>query len=171
PVTAMPLRAAIRQGLTRGSTAYAAYVGDGDYLLAELPQGLERTQRRMPRLEFRPVGDPAMAADYADRAIAAWRDSLRRDPANDGAARALAYMLIAVGQDGEALALLRAVATRAPDEEDVWENMAVALERQGDRAGAQHALEHALAIATENGSAAQVEDLRGELRRLGNARP
>ncbi|MBL8734882.1 MAG: hypothetical protein JNL12_00515 [Planctomycetes bacterium] len=58
------------QGVTEHVPFEAADLGDGWYVVAYLPQGREQAARRMPRLRFQPVGDPAFVLDYVRRALA-----------------------------------------------------------------------------------------------------
>jgi hypothetical protein len=160
PVTASRMRFAVRQALVEGSSAYAAEVGKGDYLLCELPQGIAQASQRMPGLRFQALQDSAFVHAYWVRAIAAWRDTLRQDSTNYDAARKLGYLLMESGRLPEARDLFLGLAPAVPEARDVWENLMLAQAHLGEWAGAAQALERAVALALVAGDAAGAERLR-----------
>jgi hypothetical protein len=125
------------RALLRGAPGYAAPVGDGLYLMAELPRGAVVTQQRFPALHFRSARDPGLLAELA-------HELARSAPRSASARTALAAALRRAGELDEAAAQLRGVLALAPGDAVAHHELAVVLLRQGKRAEAVSLLEEAV---------------------------
>lgn len=130
---------------------YVAEAGDGETIVARLPQGIEKAAARFPRLAFRPVEDDAAYGEILDRVIEARRAELARDPGSRDAKVGLASALAARGQDDEALGLFRGLADRG--DADGWYNLGTILARRGELEPGIDALRRAIAIDPTMGTA------------------
>ncbi len=171
PLTSSILLGAVREAVTRRLDVYAADVGRGDFLIGYLPQGPEAAARRMPRLRFRRVAEPAFVNDFLARGIAAYRDSLARDPGNARDRFDLAYLLFIDKQFAAARTLYLALAPVMPASLDLWENLSICEISLGRRADARFALERGLALSIEQADTERAERLRRALASLDAAPP
>jgi len=158
----------LREAATFGDSVYAADVGDGFYLVGQLPQGPARAAARMPRLALQKLDDPGFVESFMGRAIAAWRDALAVRPADSQARLRLAWLLLAHTEYAEARELYRAVATQRPGELEAWDQLAWCELRLGDPAAASAALDRAIAIARAAGLAEDTARLEARRAQLGN---
>ena len=156
----------LRESATFGDSVYAADVGDGYYLVGQLPQGPARAAARMPRLALQKLDDPDFVESFMGRAIAAWRDSLAARPADPHARLRLAWLLLAHTEYAEARELYRAVAAQRPDELEAWDQLAWCELRLGDIDAARAALARAISVAEAMGAPADAERLRTRLAEL-----
>ncbi len=152
PVTSNRLLVATRESGEPGAEAYAAVLGDDQYLLCVLPQGLERTASRLPQLQLRPTLDPRFILEYIARAIEVTAQRLRADPSNFDDWRRLAMLTLGQGRIAEAKQLYEHLAQVLPTDGAVWENLALCDTQLGDAPGALAALQRALELARAEGS-------------------
>jgi len=134
-----------------GASVYFADAGDGDFVVAELPQGPEKTAARFPRLRFHAAGDAAAYAALLDAVIADRERRLVSDPTSRDVRVALGSALASRGRDGEALAIFRALADA--DDPDGWYNLGTILARRGEFDAAIDAFRRAIALAPSMGAA------------------
>jgi hypothetical protein len=127
-----------------GAPVYFADVGGGDYLVAKLPQGLDKTSLRFPRLAFHAATEDVAYEALLDAVIEAHRRELASHPSGREARVSLGSALSARGREEEALAVFRTLA----DENDVegWYNLGTILARRGAVDAAVDAFRRALAI-------------------------
>ena len=88
-----------------GAPVYFADVGSGEYLVAQLPQGLAKTAARFPKLDLHAASDAAGYGALLDAVIAAHRHELSAHPSAREARVSLGSALAARGLDDEALAI------------------------------------------------------------------
>jgi len=153
-------------GALRGNPFWVADCGDGTWLAAMLPRGVEAASRRFPRLSFVSSLDPEFVHAYAIQGIALLEDELDREP-NPVARFRLAYYRLVAGFPDEALPLLEACAREQPENPQVWHGLGVARLSLGDPVGAAADLDRALALAEAQGLgeiAAEVRSLAAEVR-------
>ena len=162
-VTSTCLLAAVRDAITEGGDYYAAAVGDGYYMVCLLPRGLESATRRMPRLEFEPIGNREFIDRFLSEGIAAYRDTLSRHPDDQESRLELAYLLLIDKQFGAAMELYRQLSRTMPDNPDLWENYAVCSDKLGDLPGAIAAAERAHALARSRGDPDRMGRIGSEL--------
>ena len=162
-VTSTCLLAAVRQAITEGGDYYAAAVGDGYYMVCLLPRGLESATRRMPRLQFEPIGNREFIDRFLSEGIAAYRDTLSRHPDDQESRLELAYLLLIDKQFGAAMDLYRQLSRTMPDNPDLWQNYAVCSEKLGDLPGAIAAAERAYALARSRGEPERMGRIGSEL--------
>lgn len=116
----------------------------GDYVVARLPQGVDRAIARFPRLTFRSATDDASYAAMLDGIIEAQRRKVALDPASHDARIALACALSERGREDEALPIFRALADAG--DPDGWFNLGTVLVRRGQSDEAIAAFRRALTI-------------------------
>ena len=129
---------------TSGEPVYFADVGFGEYLVARLPQGIERSAPRFPKLTFRAASDDASYALLLDAAIAARQATLAANPSSREARVSLGAALSTRGREDEALEIFRALA----DDNDAegWYNLGTILARRGAFDDAADAFRRALVV-------------------------
>ena len=127
-----------------GEPVYFADVGDGEYLVARLPQGIEKTAPRFPKLTFRAARNDAEYAALLDAAIGTRQLAMTANPSSREARVSLGAALSARGRDDEALRIFRALA----DDNDAegWYNLGTILARRGAFDDAADAFRRALAV-------------------------
>jgi arabinofuranosyltransferase len=94
PRSSVRMAVVLLDAISRGSGALAAEVGGGDYLVCELPLGLEHASRRMPRLRFRRVDDDEFLSGFLAVTIAESRAALTRNPGDRAIRQRLASLLL-----------------------------------------------------------------------------
>jgi len=134
-----------------GESLYFADAGNGDYLVARLPQGIDKTAPRFPKLTFHEARDDAAYLAFLDAAIDARRLKVAANPSARDARVSLGSTLSARGRDEEALPIFRALA----DENDAegWYNLGTILARRAEYASAVDAFRRALAVDPSMGPA------------------
>ncbi len=134
-----------------GERVYFADAGRGDYVVARLPQGIERSALRLEKLSFHAASDDAAYLALLDAAIEVHRLKVAAGPASHEARVSLGSALSARGRDDEALAVFRALA----DENDAegWYNLGTILARRAEYADAVDAFRRALAVDPSMGPA------------------
>ena len=134
-----------------GYRVHPGGVWSGDYLVARLPQGIEKSSPRFPRLTFREAADEAAYQAFLDAAIEARRLKVAANPSSHEAKVSLGSALSARGRDDEALPVFRALA----DENDAegWYNLGTILARRAAYADAVDAFRRALALDPTMGPA------------------
>jgi hypothetical protein len=134
----------LEEARATGAPVYFADVGSGEYLVAQLPQGLAKTAARFPKLDLHAASDAAGYGALLDAVIAAHRHELSAHPSAREARVSLGSALAARGLDDEALAIFRGLA--GENDADGWYNLGTILARRGAYAEAADALRHALAV-------------------------
>jgi hypothetical protein len=86
-------------------------VGKGRVLLARLPQGLEKTREKFPRVRFLPVNDPAVDT-WIREGTDAFRHRAAERPDDPHAQETLAQVLLLAGDRNGAIEILRSVAAK-----------------------------------------------------------
>jgi len=99
------------------------------------------------------LGNVLQEQGRRDEAAVAFREALASEPDRTAATVDLAICLASAGADAEALAILLVAATRPTATADVWYNLGVTQERQGDAPAATAAYEQALALDRTHASA------------------
>jgi arabinofuranosyltransferase len=127
-----------------GEPFYFADAGNGEYIVARLPQGLDRTAPRFPKLTFRATSDDAACVAFIDVVIDARKRQVAANPSSREARISLGRALSARGRDDEALPVFRALA----DENDAegWYNLGTILARRAAYADAVEAFRRALTV-------------------------
>lgn len=127
-----------------GTQVYFADLGKGEYLVARLPQGIDKTAPRFPKLTFHAASDDAGYTALLDAAIEVRKRLVAAHPAAREARVSLGSALSARGRDDEALPIFRALA----DENDAegWYNLGTILARRGAFGEAADAFRRALAV-------------------------
>jgi tetratricopeptide (TPR) repeat protein len=148
------------------SPPYAAAVGEGNYLIALLPQGPAEARRRMPQLNFQPISDPAFQEEFLTLGIAAYKDSLIANPQDHIKRQELADLLFIHEDYVEARLIYRDVAKAVPDDLGLWQKLAAVEEKLGDLPAAREALEKALQLAIQQQAVNRAAELEQELRRV-----
>ena len=133
------------------AAVYFADTGNGDYLVAELPQGLDATSLRFPRLAFHAASDDAAYAALLDAVIDARRRQLVSNPSARDARLALGCALAARGRDDDAFPIFQALAD--VNDADGWYNLGTILARRREFAEAAAAFRRALAVDPSMGPA------------------
>ena len=169
-VTSTCLLLAVREAITAGAPFYGAELSDGYYLVVLLPQGLERSQQRMPRLEFHPLNEPQFVDAFLAQSIAAFKDSLRIRPNDQDLRTGLAYRLLIDKDFPAAQALYQELTQVSPDDDMLWDNLSVCREKLGDLDGAIAAAERGLAAAQANRNPDRALYFEHALARYGEAR-
>ncbi len=169
-VTSPCMMLAIREAITHDLPSFAAEVGDGYYLLAWLPQGVEQARRRMPALQFHPLIDPAFVDTFLTKAVAAFQDSLRKRPDDPKLKTELAYRLLIRKDFPPALRLYQELTRQIPDDDLIWENLAVCREKLGDLDGAIEAAQRDLAVAQAHRDPERMRDFEETVARYTEAR-
>ncbi len=141
----------LQEARTTGVALYFADVSDGDYIVAELPQGLEKTAPRFPRLAFRPASEDAAYFAVLDAVIAARRRRLEAVPDDRDAESALGSALSARGLDDEALPVFQRLADAGVA--DGWYDLGTILARKGSYEDAASAFRKAIALDPSMGPA------------------
>jgi tetratricopeptide (TPR) repeat protein len=134
----------LEEARSTGAPVYFADVGEGDYLVAQLPQGLDKTSARFPNLAFHAATDAVGIKALLDAVIDAHRRELARHPSARDARVSLGSALSAEGRDDEALPIFRRLADE--NDADGWYNLGTILARRGEFDGAAEAFHHALAV-------------------------
>ncbi len=134
-----------------GAPVFFADVGEGEYLVARLPQGIDEAAPRFPMLSFHAATDDAAFMALLDAAIEAHRREVAAHPTARGARVSLGSALSARGRDDLALPIFRALA----DENDAegWYNLGTILARRGAFDDAADAFRRALAVDPSLGPA------------------
>jgi hypothetical protein len=134
-----------------GESLYFADAGNGDYLVARLPQGVEKASRRFPKLTFHAAADDAEYLAFLDTAIESRKTKVAAHPSAREARVSLGSVLSARGRDDEALPVFRALA----DENDAegWYNLGTILARRAAYGDAVDAFRRALAVDPSMGPA------------------
>ena len=134
-----------------GAPVYFADVGEGEYLVARLPQGIDKTAPRFPKLTFHAATGDAGYMALLDAAIEARKLEVASHPSAREARVSLGSALSARGRDDEALPIFRALA----DENDAegWYNLGTILARRGAFGDAADAFRRALAVDPSMGPA------------------
>jgi len=127
-----------------GTAVYFADAGGGEYIVAELPQGLEKTAARFPKLVFHAATDQPAYMELLDAVIADRRRQLALDPTSRDRRVSLGSVLASRGRDDEAISIFRVLAD-AHDAEG-WYNLGTVMARQGDLNAASNAFREALAV-------------------------
>ena len=123
---------------------YFADAGGGEYLLAQLPQGIAKAASRFPRLTFHAAADDDAYATLLDGVIEARRRELKAAPTSRDAREALGVALSARARDDEALPIFRGLA--AENDADGWYNLGAILLRRGAFLDAADAFRKALSV-------------------------
>jgi tetratricopeptide (TPR) repeat protein len=158
-----------RLGVLIGSgtdTAYASPVGNGEFLVALLPRGIESARSRFPRLDLRPLDDPQLARAIREEASRAYGERLGRHPRAVEGHLDLAGTLVSVGEPAAALPHYQAVYEIDRGRLDLWVGMGTCYQRLGDTERAITAFDNAYRIARETGEEemmAALETKRAEL--------
>ncbi|HEX4825677.1 MAG TPA: tetratricopeptide repeat protein [Candidatus Polarisedimenticolaceae bacterium] len=132
------------QAHAASSAAWFAETGEGDVIVARLPQGPEKAAARFPRLRFLPLGEPSSYAALLDLVIAAQRARLAREPGSQEVRATLGAALAEAGRDDEAISIFRTLAGEGDAEG--WYNLGTILVRRGDLDGGVDALHRALTL-------------------------
>lgn len=104
--------------VARRQPFYVAETGPDEYLAVMLPQGLEHTAARFPRLHLEPGGAPEVVTRYTQRAIAKLQAALHAHPDDLAAQKRLAAFLFFAGDAKGALAEYEKVLERQPTHPD-----------------------------------------------------
>ena len=134
-----------------GESLYFADAGNGEYLVARLPQGIEKSAPRFPNLTFHEAAADAAYLAFLDAAIEARKLKVAANPSVRDARVSLGSALSARGRDDEALPIFRALA----DENDAegWYNLGTILARRAAYVDAVDAFRRALAVDPSMGPA------------------
>jgi tetratricopeptide (TPR) repeat protein len=133
------------------SAVYFADTGAGEYLVAELPQGLAKTSLRFPRLTFHAASDDMAYSELLDAVIDARRRQLQINPSARDVRVSLGCALAARGRDDDAFPIFRALADAG--DADGWYNLGTVLARRRQFAEAADAFQRALAVDPSLGPA------------------
>jgi len=134
----------LEEARASGSEAYFADAGDGAYVVAQLPQGLDRAASRFPKLVFHAASDDAAYGGLIDRVIDVRRRQVAADPSSRDARVALGCALSMRGRDDEALPIFRALADE--NDTDGWYNLGAIYARRQAYTEAVDAYRKALAL-------------------------
>ena len=156
----------VREAVAAGDSTWAADVGDGEYLVGLLPRGPAVAARRMPRLRFERLAGDGFLAEFFTRSIAAWSDTLARNPVDRHARLRLAWLKLAHEEYEAALENYRVVVAAAPDDLEAWDGLAWCEVRLGRSTEARAALERAIELARAQGEAGHLADLTARLAAL-----
>jgi hypothetical protein len=142
---------------------YAADVGNDQFVLAALPQGLESARRRLPRLHFVPVRDRAFRSPYIARVVAAYQDTLRvrHDP---DVVWLLGNLVMLGGDAPEALRIFESMRARGLESAELDEKVMLCRNSIGDRAGTIAEMKRALAFAGRSGETQVAARIRERIR-------
>jgi arabinofuranosyltransferase len=134
-----------------GEPTYFGAAGAGEYLVARLPQGIDKAAARFPGLSLRAAADDDAYLALLDAVIENRKSKVAADPSSHEARSSLGSALSARGRDDEALTIFRALA----DENDAegWYNLGTILARRGGYLDAADAFRRALAIDPSMGPA------------------
>lgn len=141
----------LQEARASGAPVYFADAGAGDYVVAQLPQGIDKTALRFPKLAFHAATDDAAYAALLDAVIADRRLQLAPNPAVRDVRVSLGSALAARGRDDEALPIFRALAD--VNDADGWYNVGTILARRGAFGDAADAFRRALAVDSSMGPA------------------
>jgi arabinofuranosyltransferase len=134
----------LEQARAEGSPVYFADAGEGDFAIARLPQGIERTAARFPRLTFHAAADEGAYAALLDAVIEAQRAAVAREPRARDRRLSLGSALTARGRVDEALPIFRGLAEEG--DADGWYNLGTVQARRGQMTEAIDAFRSALQI-------------------------
>jgi arabinofuranosyltransferase len=134
-----------------GEPVYFADLGNGDVLVARLPQGIDKTAPRFPKLALKAAADDAGYAALLDAVIDAHRREVASHPSAREARVSLGSALSARGRDDEALPIFRALADE--NDPDGWYNLGTILARREEFDAAADAFRRALAVDPSLGPA------------------
>ena len=168
-VTSTIMLSAVRTAVTEGDRFlpyYAASIGDGNYLIAYLLQGVAQARARFPRLRWRTMGEPAFVNQFLAEGIQAYRDKLARERNNHQARLEMAYLLLIDKQFTAAEAEYERLSQPMAGNPDLWENWATCREKLGDLSGAEQALDRARTLAADLGDRVRVDRFDVERQRL-----
>jgi hypothetical protein len=171
PAGSNRLEEAIRRAQEGSSDSYAADVGSGDFLFAVLPQGIEASRQRMPRLELQPVGDPTIARSYVTHYLPEFLSTVGQGRMTPGRVQRVGEIAILAGEHASAARIFE-VATRVWPE--TWEfswMLAMCLKAIGDSNGATASLDRASSILRQSGDSAGAARLLEMYRSLPSSTP
>ncbi len=131
---------------------HAAEVAPDTFLLALLPQGLDRASARFPALSFVDGALPDFLNRYAARGLAALGDSVRAHPGDDALHREFATFLFLDGDLEPALAEYLRVLARQPEDCEALLNLNICRAMLGRTEDARAGFVHAIAIARARGN-------------------
>ena len=132
----------------------------------------EASFRRAAEIDSRPgtadveVARSALARHDADAALAAIAPVVEADPSRVDALSVQALGLAAIGRVGEAIDCIRSAITIAPEDAVLLCQLAAALSRSGDLAGADEAFARAARVAASTGQRVNTWSGRAEVARL-----
>lgn len=166
-LTSGTLLRAVARAVNHHRELYQVELKDGEFLVALLPQGAAHAAARMPNLRLRAMDDSTFAQAYLGRAIAANRDSARRDPTTPRHRFDLAYLLLIAKQYDEARGLYLTLARETPLDLDVWERLTLCELFLGKFTEARTTAERGLVLSIEREDEQRVLRFREHLARLG----
>ncbi len=142
---------------------YAAALGSGHWLIAWLPQGLEPTAARTPRLAWLPDSSAAFLDTYVDEGVAALDKAVALEPGDFAAERDLGYFLFLRGDAAAALRHFEAARDRIGDDPELRLYLGSCRAELGDSSGAHRDLARALELAEEQGDVRLARLIRSAL--------
>lgn len=163
PADSDRLTGMVMRAIVQDSPWYGADLGDGEVLVCTFPQGAERAATRMPRLAFQRLADSAFARPVLRRAVVAYRDSLRRHPADLEARMVLGDLHLFQGEFAAAAESYERVLLGGGESLQLRMNLAAAYGQGGRREQALRSLERALALARVAGERSVVASLEAQL--------
>ncbi len=155
-VTSESVLQSIRYAARDHEDDWAADTGDGWMILAQLPGGPERARRRMPRLVFQRLDDPAFITHFVDVSLPRYLEYMEKNPRDIPAAVRLAYVARMGGRWDVATRAYEALIPLLPPTPDLYEQLADCYEGLGAWAQAAGAVERAIELARTAGDAERV---------------
>jgi arabinofuranosyltransferase len=144
PPSGRRMLVAVRDALVEGKDAWVAELSDSEYVLCRLPLGVDSTARRIPRLRFVPVTDPAFMTKWGGRAAPVFEAALARDSSDIQSLGQLAFVELVSRDYDRAAARYERLLSLAPDSPEAWEYLAACRVRMGDKRRGLAAIERGL---------------------------
>lgn len=160
------LEEAIRQSQAGQGDSYAADLGGGDFLFCMLPQGLERTRRRLPRVALRPAGDPSIAASYVRSFLPEFLTYVRERRVTPGRVQRLGEIAVLAGDLGSAARIYEAAIQTWPGNWQFHWMLAITRRQSGDDSRAEEPLRAAMSLLRAAGDVPGADRLPEMLRQV-----
>jgi tetratricopeptide (TPR) repeat protein len=133
----------------QGTHYWVAPLDSSSWLVAWLPQGVEQTQARTPRLTWLPDSSAAFLVPYIERGVEALERGVSTNPADFGRRRDLGYFLFLSGSPARALPKFETALRQVGDDPEIRLYLGMCRAELGDAAAARADLVRALELAQE----------------------